>query len=26
VYVYVLQATMQDGTSVSKKGSVTLIR
>ena len=26
VYVYVLQATMQDGTTVSKKGSVTLIR
>ncbi|HTJ12415.1 MAG TPA: gliding motility-associated C-terminal domain-containing protein [Dinghuibacter sp.] len=26
VYVYVLQATMQDGTVVNKKGSVTLIR
>lgn len=26
VYVYVLQATMQDGTVVDKKGSVTLIR
>ena len=26
VYIYVLQATMQDGTVVNKKGSVTLIR
>jgi gliding motility-associated-like protein len=26
VYIYVLQATMQDGTIVNKKGSVSLIR
>jgi len=26
VYIYVLQATMQDGTIINKKGSVTLIR
>lgn len=26
VYIYVLQATMQDGTVVNKKGSVTIIR